>query len=82
MSISWAIERARELTERRKQQNRCERCELFYFKTQINCPHCSELPNYKVKLLIKRRKKERTNIGKYMFIGMFVILIVLYLINT
>ncbi len=82
MSISWSIERARELAERRKKQNKCNRCGLFYYKTHAKCPHCSELPDYKVKLFIKQRKKERTKIGKYMFIGMFVIIIVLYLINT
>jgi len=81
----WQLERARELRERRKQQNRCDRCDrcdFYYFKTLEKCPHCSELPDYKVKLLIKRRKKERATIGKYMFIGMFVILFLLYIINT
>ena len=82
MSIAWSIMRARELAERRKKQNKCNRCGLFYFKTHDKCPHCSELPNYKVKLLIKQRRKERTNLGKYMFIGMFVIALALYIINT
>jgi len=82
MSIVGSIEQARELTERRKKQNKCERCGLFYFKTHDKCPHCSELPDYKVKLLIKQRKKERTKIGKYMFIGMGIIVLALYIINT
>jgi len=82
MSIAWSIERARKLAERRKKQNKCDRCGLFYFKTLDKCPHCSELPGYKVKSLIKQRKKERINIGKYMFIGMFVIVLALYIINT
>jgi len=82
MSVAWSIERARELAERRKKQKKCDRCNLFYFKTLDKCPHCSELPDYKVKLLIKQRKKERINLGKYMFIGMFVIVLALYIINT
>ena len=78
----WSTERAKELRERRKNQKTCDRCSLLYFKTLDKCPHCSELPDYKVKLLIKKRKKERQAIGKYMLLGMLTILIILYLVNT
>jgi hypothetical protein len=82
MSVAWSIARAKELAERRKKQNKCDRCSLFYFKTHEKCPHCSELPDYKVKLLLKKRKNERLSIGRYMFYGMFVIVITLYIMNT
>jgi len=78
----WSTERAKELRERRKNQKKCDRCNLLYFKTLVKCPHCSELREYKVKLLIKQRKRERQTIGKYMILGMLAILIALYLINT
>jgi len=81
MSIHWSVERAKELTERRSKQNKCVRCELFYFKTQLKCPHCSELPDYKVKLLLAKRKKERSIMGKSMLLGMFTILFILYYSN-
>ena len=82
MSIHWSVERARQLAERRKKQNKCVRCELLYFKTEVKCPHCSDIPDYKVKLLLAKRKKERTTIGKYMLLGMFVIMLFLYYSNS
>jgi len=72
----------KDLAERRKNQNKCPRCELYYLKTIVKCPHCSELSDYKVKLLIKKRAKERTGLGKYMLFGMLAILIIMYYLNT
>jgi len=78
----WQIERAKELRERRKKQNKCNRCGFFYLKTLEKCPHCSELPDYKVKLLINKRRKERTTIGKFMLLAMLLIILAFYLTNT
>lgn len=78
----WQLERAKESRERRKKQNKCNRCGFLYFKTLDKCPHCSELPDYKVKLLIKKRRKERATIGKFMLLGMLLIVLALYIINT
>ena len=77
----WQLARAKELRERRKQQNKCDRYGFYYFKTLEKCPQCSELPDYKVKLLIKQRKKG-VYIGKIMLIGMLAILLFLYISNT
>jgi len=79
MSILWSIKRARELAERRKKQHQCKRCGLFYPKTSNQCPRCSELGDLELKQLLKQIRNERITIGRYMFTGIFVILILLYL---
>ena len=78
MSVHWSVERARELAERRKKQNKCVRCELYYYKTENKCPHCSDIPDYKIKSIIAKRKKERTTIGKYMLLAMVTIIFAMY----
>lgn len=82
MSIHWSIERVRQLAEKRSKQHKCTRCGLFYFKTEDNCPHCSALPDYKVKLLLKKRSKERSTLGMLMFLAMALLMLFLYFINT
>ena len=81
-TLLWQIEKVKELRELRKKQNKCERCGFYYFKTLEKCPHCSDLPDYKIKLLIKKRLKERKKIGKYMLLAMSIIMLALYLSLT
>jgi len=77
-----SAKRAKELADQRKKQHKCVRCDLLYFKTLEKCPHCSELPNHKVKQLMKQRGEERSNLGKFMLLGMLAIIFLMYLFNT
>ncbi len=76
----WQSKRAAELRERRKHQNKCERCGLFYFKTEEKCPHCSNLKDYQLKLLLKKRMSERLSLGRGMLIAAVAIIILMFLI--
>ncbi len=77
-----SAKRAKELAERRKKQNKCVRCGLLYFKTLEKCPHCSGLSDDKVKQLMKQRGEERSSLGRFMLLGMLVIIFLMYLFNT
>ena len=74
----WQAERVAQLEKLRKKQSKCERCGQFYLKTLHQCPHCSNLNDYKVKLLLKKRAIERISLGRYMFLFAMLILVILY----
>ncbi len=82
MSLLWSINRARDLAERRKHQQKCQRCGLFYSITDSNCPHCTDLSDYKIKWLLKKRSTERTSLGRYMLYAMLAILIAMLVSNV
>lgn len=74
----WQAERAAQLAKLRKKQSECKRCGLYYLKTLHQCPHCSNLKDYKVKLLLKKRAMERISLGRTMFLLAMLILVILY----
>ena len=80
MSIHWSIVRARELADRRKKQNKCRRCGQLYFKTETQCPHCSELSDHQIRQALAKRAKFRLGLGKGMFIMAMAIIVLLLLL--
>lgn len=61
----------------RRQQKFCKRCGLLYKKIMDNCPHCHHIKDYKLKLLLKKRAKERISLGKGMVLGALVIMFIM-----
>ena len=76
----WLGKRASELQERRKNQNKCERCGQFYPKTENQCPHCSELTDQQVQNALSKRASFRFSLGKIMFIAAAIIIVLMLFI--
>jgi len=76
----WLSDKVSKLQEKRKKQNKCERCGLFYFKTEEKCPHCSELKDHQIKQALTKRANFRLGLGKGMFIVAVVIIVLMLLI--
>ena len=80
MSILWLSDRASKLKKRRQNQNKCIRCGLIYFKTEDNCPNCSELTDDQVKGALSQRLNFRIGLGKSMFLASMVIIGLMFFI--
>lgn len=77
----WLFHTLEEKIQRRKFQKVCVRCGILYLKTCEECPHCSEIKDYNLKLLLKERAKFRVGLGKFMLFGAAVIMAFLLLIS-
>lgn len=78
----WLFHNLQEKIEQRKLKKICERCEILYFKAAAECPHCSEIEDYKLILLLKKRARFRMGLGKAMLLSSVVILLFLLFINN
>jgi len=76
----WLADKVSKLQEKRKKQKKCERCGLFYFKTEEQCPHCSALKDHQVKKALTKRANFRLGLGKTMFIVAILIIVLMLLI--
>jgi len=75
----WLADKVSKLHEKRKRQNKCERCGLFYLKTEDKCPHCSELKDLQVERALAKRAGFRLGLGKAMFIVAVIITILMFM---
>ena len=67
--------------QQRKNQKKCQRCQLLYYKTLTECPHCTGIDDFKLKKLLAKRARFRIGLGKGMFIAAVVIMVLLFWIN-
>jgi len=55
----------------------CKRCGLLYEKQLDQCPNCSGIDDAKLKVLLKQRSQMRLSIGKAMYIGAIIIVVIM-----
>ena len=60
---------------------KCTRCNLLYKKTLENCPHCSSLSDTELSLQLEKRQTNRLSLGKTMYIGAAVIILIMFLLK-
>ena len=58
----------------------CDRCGFYYPKLETICHHCSEMSDEQVLRSLARKKYFRVGLGKGMFLGALVILLIMYFI--
>lgn len=66
--------------KRRALQQVCTRCGFYYPKNDDSCHHCNSMSDEEVLRNLTRKKHFRVNMGKSMFIGAALILLLMYLI--
>jgi len=68
-------------TAHRNTLQKCTRCNVLYNKTTDKCPHCSALNDTELSLQLSKRKATRLSLGKSMFIGAAVIILIMFLLK-
>ena len=78
----WQIHRLGKQINNTKRLKYCERCRLHYEPVLPDeCPRCTGLSNEEVEHLIQKRNKARLTIGRSMFIGSLILIVLLILVN-
>ena len=67
--------------ERLSGQICCVRCRSYYPKIQRDCHHCAHLSDEELPSLLTERKSFRISLGKIMFGGAILILILLLVVS-
>lgn len=81
----WGLGHLKYLEEKIKHRatlRTCPSCGFYYPRSQKICHHCNGMANEEVLRNLARKKYFRTNLGKGMFLGAFVILLLMYFFNT
>ena len=78
----WQLQNLLERIENRKTLRKCKRCRMLYKKRLTECPRCAGVTDDDLYLLLMKRSDERISIGKSMFYGMIVIIIVMLWFNA
>lgn len=77
----WFIQNIEEKIKSRKTQKKCIRCGLLHLKTEEECPRCTGISDHNLKSLLGKRAEFRGGLGKFMALGAFVIMVLLFYIN-
>lgn len=80
--MPWLFHRIEQNIKRRKTQQRCGRCHLFYLKTAVQCPHCSGLDDRQLSSLLEQKVRFKIGLGKGMLGAAVFIIIVLLVLNA
>ncbi len=66
---------------RAKHLKLCERCGLKYDYTASECPHCSHISDSELKHLLTKRAGVRLGLGKVMWVGALLLVIIMLLVK-
>ena len=78
----WLFHNLQEKIAQRKLKKICQRCGILYLKTYSECPHCSEIEDYKLILLLKKRARFRVFLGRTMLFAAVTIIVFMIFINN
>ena len=70
-----------EKIRKRNNQRFCDRCGLLYDKSEDECPRCTGISDQKLEILLKQRKSYREGLGKFMYLAVVVLMIILFIVN-
>ena len=74
----WGLfERVKQKTDKLKNFVKCNRCGQYFHKDHDRCNICAHLGDVELNRVIKKRRAFRMTLGKYMFIGAAIILLVM-----
>jgi uncharacterized membrane protein YvbJ len=76
--IPWVDEKLK----RRSKQQLCNRCGLYFSKSEAECPKCKGLSNLELETILEKRSKGRLGLGKLMLWSSIAVAIILILAVT
>jgi hypothetical protein len=65
--------------KQRFRQQLCNRCKLYFLKTEAECPKCKGISDVELEKILERRSKGRQDIGKLMLWSSITLAIVMIL---
>jgi hypothetical protein len=74
------IKRLEKKVKHRATLQACERCGFYYPKKQDTCHHCAGISDEQVLRSLARKRYFRTSLGRAMFVGAALILLLMYLL--
>lgn len=76
----WQLHNIEAKLKHRRTLQTCARCGFYYPKIESTCHHCSEMTDEEVLRKLAQKKHFRVGLGKGMFIGALLILLIMYYI--
>ncbi len=73
----WLFERVRRKAEKLKDHVKCNRCGQYFHTDHERCNHCSNISDAELSGMLEKRRAFRMTLGRYMFIGAALILLVM-----
>lgn len=78
----WLFHRLGEKIAQGRHLRKCRRCRIMYEKSLPACPHCSDVDDARLGLLLAERKKQRLSLGRGMLVAAAVIIILIFVLNS